>query len=346
MAYMRMPALLKKLILIAVILPALLSLGGCPCGFSCSSDSDRDDTTPASLTLGFSDASLEDLKQVVIEVDSITFRRSGVDDVVVDSFTIDDLGLVDADTFQIDLLEYRGRNQLLVIDDLELDTGTYTSILLTLLEDDLNFSYVEEVDGTLKVINGPAGGLALPGMLLSSGAEGFTVEFGLAQSLQYQDSADTYLLAADGIRVIDTADAASVSGRIDSGLFDLETPCDEKADPESGNRVYLYEGASLGESQLADIYTSGNTNTLPDGTVAPFAVATLVENTLTGSWEYAFGYLPAGDYTLAFTCDAADDDPVDYDAIVIPLPAAQSYQINLSTGERATCDLAEGASCS
>ena len=342
-----MHKLLKKLILIFLILPALLSLGGCPCGFNCGSDSDDDsnDTSPASLTLGFSDASLEDLKQVVIEVDSITFKRSGVDDVVVDTFTIDELSLVDSDTFQIDLLEYRGRNQLLVIEDLELDIGTYTEILLTILEDDLNFSFAEEADGTLKEINGPAGGLALPGMLLSSDAQAFTVEFGLAQSLQYQDAADTYLLATDGVRVIGTADAASLSGRVDSSLFDSETPCDEKADPESGNRVYIYAGASLSDSQLADVYTTGNANTLPDDAIAPFAVATLVENVLTGSWEYAFGYLPAGDYTLAFACDAADDDPVDYDGIVIPLPAAQTYQINLSTGEQASCDLAEGASC-
>ena len=62
------------------------SIGGCGCGFDCNNGDNNDE--PAKLSLGFSDSAPEDLKQVVIEVDSITFRRSGAQDVVVDSFTI------------------------------------------------------------------------------------------------------------------------------------------------------------------------------------------------------------------------------------------------------------------
>ncbi len=95
-------------------------LGGCSCGFDCNNEDSQGTTV---LSLGFSDALPEDLKQVVLEVDSIAFRRTGADDVVVDSFTIPALGLVSADTFQVDLLLYRGRNQLEVITDLELQVG-------------------------------------------------------------------------------------------------------------------------------------------------------------------------------------------------------------------------------
>ena len=44
---------------------------------------------------------------------------------------------------------------------------------------------------------------------------------------------------------------------------------------------------------------------MPSDVVAPFAVASLVQNALTANWEYVFGFLPAGDYTLAFACNTA-----------------------------------------
>ncbi|MEH6583706.1 MAG: DUF4382 domain-containing protein [Halioglobus sp.] len=334
----------KKSLLLVLLLPVLLSLGGCPCGFDCSSDSDNDNS-PASLSLGFSDASVEDLTQVVIEVDSISFRRSGEDDVVVDTFTIPDLDLVDADTFQIDLLEYRGRQQLLVIENLELPVGTYSSVRLTLVDGDLNFSFVEESGGEVKVLNGPASELILPGMALGSGDEHFTVEFSLAQAMRYITGSDTYLLSSEGVRVQDNATSASLTGRVESDLFDLGETCDAKTDPLVGNRVYLYEGTALPEGSLSDVHTSNSGNAVPDEVVAPFAVAALVENTLTGSWEYALGFLPAGDYTLALACDAGDDHPIDYDGTVVPLPTGQLYEIKLSSLEQANCDLAESASC-
>jgi hypothetical protein len=182
--------------------------------------------------------------------------------------------------------------------------------------------------------------------LLNEATEQHTVEFSLAQSLRYRSSSDDYLLSEDGIRIVDTADAAGLSGLVDTALFDTAAPCDAKTDPLSGNRIYIYQGIGLAGS-LSDVHTSASANEVPEGAIAPYAVATLLENSLTGNWEYAFGYLPAGDYTLAFSCDAADDDPVDYDAITVPLPDQQRYEISLSTGERATCnlDLDDGAAC-
>jgi hypothetical protein len=327
----------------AVLLLALLTtLGGCGCGFDCNSD---DDKGPASLTLGFSDESLDALKQVVIEVDSISFRRSGVADVVVDSFTIDALGLEDAASFQINLLDYIGRNRLLVIEDLELEAATYSSVLVTLLDGDVNLSYVQESDDDLQPLNQQGTGLSLPGFTLSSGAEDYTIEFSLAQSLRYQTASEDYLLTTEGIRVEDTDAAASLSGRIDTSLFDTVSPCDAKADPLAGNRVYLYGDIGLSDAQLVDVYTDGSSNTPPGIAQAPFAVATLFEEAATATWQYVFGYLPAGAYTLAFSCDAAEDDPVDFDGISVPLPADQTYEIELEAGESAICDLAASASC-
>ncbi len=195
---------LKLLLPSLLLLLPLIHLGGCSCGFDCNSNNKSND--PALLTLGFSDSIPEDLKQVVIEVDSITFRRTGAKDVVVDSFTIKEQGLVDAPTFQIDLLKYRGVAQLKVIEDLQLETGSYSEVSIAILNDGINSSYVQEANDSLKPITVSGGKLTLPGVQLSSGKQTFTVEFSLAQALQLQAATDKYLLATNGIRLENNSD--------------------------------------------------------------------------------------------------------------------------------------------
>lgn len=331
---------LASLALAALFLPAL---GGCSCGFDCNND--RSDDKPSFLSLGFSDESLEELKQVVIEVDRITLRRTGAEDVVVDTFTIDELDLVEAESFQMDLLDYRGLNQLLIVENLELQAASYSQLSISILGSDINRSYVQESDDSLKPITVSDGVLTLPGPSLSSGDQLFTVEFGLAQALQFQQSADNYLLTTTGVRVMDNASSASLSGRVDNTLFDTVESCSAKTDPEAGNRIYLYNDSNLTPDELADVFTSASTDPIPEDKRAPYAVASMAEDVLTGSWQYSFGYIAAGDYTLAFSCDAVDDDPINYDGITIPLPEDQLYNIQLSEAERAICDLAQDADC-
>jgi hypothetical protein len=328
---------------IALIAAFLLPISGCGgCGFSCNDD----DGVPALLTLGFSDSLPEDLKQVVIEVDAIIFQRIGAEDVVIDTFTIKEQGLSEADTFQVDLLAYRGVNQLIVIKDLELDTGTYSDVRINILTNDVNHSYVQEADDSLKKITVSGGQLKLPGLRLSSGSQAFTVEFSLAQALQHQSGSDQYLLATNGIRVENNKTDATLSGQIDSALFNGVSPCDQKADPQKGNRLYLYNGkVGQKKERLADVFTSGSITTPPADALAPFAVASLENNALTGNWDYSFGYLPAGDYTLAFACDTEKDNSVEYNGLIIPLPEGQVYELTLSASEKAQCNLAAGASC-
>ncbi len=325
-----------------LLLAGSVFLGGCSCGFDCNNEDSRGTTT---LSLGFSDALPEDLKQVVIEVDSITFRRTGVEDVTVDTFTIPALGLTAVDTFQVNLLQYRGRNQLVVITDLELESGTYSQLQIGVLGGDVNRSYVQQADDTLRELTVSGGVLTLAGPTLARGEQAYTVEFSLAQSLQEDLPGERYLMSAEGIRVENNATAASLSGRVDSSLFDAVSPCAEKTDPTEGNRLYIYEGRPASASRLGDVYTSGSSSTVPSDVVAPFAVASLVQNALTANWEYVFGFLPAGDYTLAFACNTAEDDSVNFDDLVIPQPEGQVYPVTLTAGATEVCDVTASGSC-
>lgn len=323
----------------------IIALPGCGCGFDCN-NSDNNDQSPTLFSLGFSDEALEQLKQVVIEVDSITLKRSGAEDVVIDDFTIDELGLVAADSFQVDLLQYQGLNQLLVIDSLELSANTFTEVQISVLANGINSSYVQESDDTLKPITVATGGLVLPGPTLTAGSQLYTAAFSLAQALKYQAESDDYELSTEGIRLIDNAVAASISGRVDSALFDSVTPCDEKTDPQAGNRIYIYRDNNLPTDQLADVFTTASTTEIPENALAPYAVASLQQDVLTGGWQYAVGFLPADNYTLAFACNTEGDDPVNFDGFVIPQPDTQIYELEASAGEQAVCDLADAATCS
>ncbi len=335
---------LTSLLPALLLLFSLVSLGGCGCGFDCnSSNSDTDE--PAFLTLGLSDSLPEDLKEVVIKVDSITLRRTGTEKILITNFTVPAQGLVDAPSFQVDLLKYRGVEQLKVIQDLKLTAGTYSEVSIGIIADDPESSYVLDANDKRKPITVADGTLTLPGVKLLSGNQAFTIEFGLAQALQFQPTSDRYLLATDGIRIENNQTGATLSGTVDSTLFDGELPCREKNPPTAGNRIYLYKGGDLTSNRLADVFTTASVTARPTNALAPFAVASLVENSDTRDWEYAFGYLPAGDYTLAFACDTVDDQAVEYNGLVIPLPENQVYEIELSKGEESICNLTPGASC-
>ncbi len=325
-----------------LLLASTAFLGACSCGFDCNNEDSRGTTT---LSLGFSDALPEDLKQVVIEVDSITFRRTGVEDVLVDRFTIPALDLTSVDTFQVNLLQYRGRNQLVVVTDLELESATYSQVLIRVIGSDVNRSYVQQADDTLRELTVPGGVLTLPGPALARGEQDYTVEFSLAQSLQGEASGELYLMTTEGVRLENNATAASLSGRVDSSLFDTVSPCSEKLEPTEGNRLYLYEGRPESARRLGDVYTSNSGTTVPADAVAPFAVASLVQNSLTANWEYVFGFLPAGDYTLAFACNTAADDSINFDGLVVPQPDNQVYPVTLAAGAAVVCDVTDSGSC-
>ena len=332
-----------SLLAASLLVLSLLSLPGCGCGFDCNSGNDNDG--PAILDLGFVDESLEQLKQVVIEVDRLTLRRAG-EVVVVDTFTIDELGLEAAETFQMDLLQYRGRNQLQVFRDLEVASGTWSELEVAVLDGDVNRSFVQESDDRVVPLNIEGTALSVSGPVLAAGDQAYTLVFGLAQALRARTERDDYLLTTDGIRLLNSRTAASLSGRIDSTLFDSVAPCDAKPDPEQGNRIYLYRVANSTADTLADVHTDASSTPPPDGATAPFSVAALAREPLTGNWQYAFGFLPPDTYTLAFSCDAGDDDPVEFDSIDIPLPEDQLHEIDLDTGEQAVCDLEAGSLCS
>lgn len=296
----------------------------------------------APVTIAVSDAAVGDLDAVVITIDRITLNRPG-HDIVIDSFP-DDEGGEDTDTITVDLLELRGTDYKVIVDAMDLEVGRYQNIRLSIIDEDVDRSYVDETGGGRKPIKVPSNELKLGGFEVGSGGPHvFVLEFPLTKAMTYNPGPDRYILKPRGVRVVDVEEAALISGRVDPGLFDGDAPCDLKPDGTSGNVVYLYTGHDLDLDALGDMFDPDLDPDAADNLIEPYTSELVAED---GS--YLIAYLPAIDYTLAFSCDAEDDDPDVDDGIVIPTPMDQWVEISLAPGEEKVCDLpvaTEGDEC-
>lgn len=340
---------MKKICNISALL-ALLSLSilltsGCTCGFDCSSD-DEDSASPTALTLLFSDSLPEELKEVVLSVDRIELVRDTGETIDVDTFSIASLNADNADNFEIDLLTINGETPLVVFEALTLTPDFYDEINIHINTANPDLSYVKDSQDRMSPLTVAGDVLSLSGRQFNTGALELVIEFGLAQALHFVSEEVGYRLTTDGLRLENTATTVNLRGTIDSELLDTTTDCDDKTDPLSFNRVYIYEG-SVDSTALADVFSSDSDTVAPNAATAPFAVASLQPSTQADTpLSYFFSYLPKGDYTLAFACNAEDDDPTHYDGITIAEPSDQVYLLSLPTsGETYECNLSTELDC-
>jgi len=106
--------------------------------------------------------------------------------------------------------------------------------------------------------------------------------------------------------------------------------------------MYLYESDAIGENTLADEFDADNAvNELPENLIAPYASDTITFNTETETYHYSFSHVEQGNYTLAFSCSAVADDPVEYDSLLIPNPPLQFHTIEIVSGEEIVQDFTE-----
>jgi len=296
----------------------------------------------APVSIAVSDAAVGDLDAVVITIDRITLNRPG-EDVVIDSFP-DDAGGEDTDTITVDLLKLQGTDYKIIVEEIDLNVGKYQNVRLSIIDDDIDLSYVDETGGGRKPIKVPSGELKLGGFQVNAGGPHvFVLEFPLTQAMTYNPGPDRYILKPRGVRIVDLERAALIEGIVDSSLFDGEEACALKPDATLGNVVYLYKGHDLDRVALGDVF---------DPDLDPVAANTLIEpytsENVAEDGSYLIAYLPADDYTLAFSCDAEDDDPDVNDGIVIPLPMDQWVEISLAPGDEKMCNFpvaTEGEEC-
>ena len=288
------------------------------------------------------------MSEVVITIDGIELRRKDGDDcddipdsddcAYIDQFTLD--GAV-VDTVQVDLLKLQGSDNQIIVEGIELEAGEYDQLRLSIIDEDTNYSWVkEEASGdTLKLLKVPSDELKLGGFVVESGGvQVFIIEFNLHKAMTYNPSPERYILKPRGVRIVEVESAASIAGTVSDELFvgNTTSPCASKMTHTAGNVIYLYRGHGLAVANLADNFDRDVDKRVPDTdtAIAPFASETVAAD---GSYEIA--YLPSGQYTLAFTCEAEKDDADLLNYIPVPSPATEIIELNLAAGETRECNL-------
>jgi hypothetical protein len=322
----------------------LLVLAACGGGGSGGGSDGGGATAPGTVSFGLSDAPIDDLSKVVITIDGIELKPKNGDD-CDDDLESDDCAYIDhftengelTGTIQVDLMTLQGSDNQIIVEEIELDAGEYSQLRLSVIDEDINYSYVEETTGDIKELKVPSDGLKLGGFTVeSAGVQVFVLEFDLRKAMTANGKPGEYfryILKPKGVRVVEVETAASISGTVDTSLFDSNVPCDSKVEPTAGNIIYIYKGQGLVKENLADNFDSTD-QSAPIDAIAPYTSQSAADD---GS--YGIAYLPAGDYTLAFSCEAEDDNPGLYDGIVIPSPEAEIVELTLSEGESKTCNL-------
>ncbi len=320
----------KSLMVYKSLMVAAATISLAACGGSSSNDTAQvSSTTRVPVNFGLSDAPVEALTAVAVTVDTMVLTKEGGEEVVIDEFYNELDPGTPLSQIQINLLDFQGSDYSLIAQDLMLDVGTYERLTLEILDEDVTLSYAEEVDGNIKPIKVPSDTLKLGGFTVADeGVQTFIVEFDLRQAMTYNPGPERYILKPRGVSVVEAAASVSVSGTVDLAYFNALEPCASKMEANVGNVLYFYQGAGLDASLLSDqmdpsLGSNGITNEF-----APYASVGLND---VGGYEVA--YLPAGDYTLAFSCVAENDDPDLYDNLAIPAPEGALIEVSLNPGD-------------
>lgn len=291
-------------------LAALLTLAVSACGGGGGGGGDSVVVVDTgTLNLAITDAPVDSARQVLVQFTGVSVQAAGGGTTAFalagNSQTCQDLldgvppALPDPNepvVRCIDLLALQGSATNLLLDDEELPAGDYSWMRLDVqAERGVMDSIIVLDDGSeesLWVPSGSQSGLKLntPFRITADREHNLVIDFDLRKSVtDPQGSFPDYILRPS-LRLIDLGASGSIAGTVDAALLTTDN-CTADA-----YAVYVYEGA------LAEVGDEGSA-------FPPLASAAVVLDGDLGLWRYEVGFLPAGDYTVAFTCEAANDDP-------------------------------------
>lgn len=189
---------------------------------------------------------------------------------------------------RVDLLElWNRREPLRLFTDEELPAGQYTGVRL-LFDDDVDRNLVATPAGDFPVVLAEGDFAAIDFTVEEdeNSEKALTLMLDLRQSLRFDEALEEYTLAAE-LRAVRTEDAARIEGAVTFS-------CPTGTSLSTGGAVYAFQGQDVQPDDL-------------DGVTPEPLATTRVVDTLLVRPRYELQFLPAGDYTLALTCQGDED---------------------------------------
>jgi hypothetical protein len=263
--------------LIPVLVLSLLALSGC-----------GGDSGSGRLNLDITDAPADGASSIVVEFTGVSAQpETGA--AIRYSFR---------QPVQIDLAELQSGVSASLLQNLPLPAGHYKSLTLEVsATPGAKDSYVVDATGKHGLVLAGSG-VTVPGGFDVQGGMGttFIIDFDMRRAVLPPAGASSDFRLISALRMLDERVAGNIIGTVPAG-FSAASGCTPV--------VYVYAG----EVTPRDLDASAPVATQPV-TETPVKL-----DTDFGPYRFTAAYLPAGVYTLAFTCDAANDDPSKPDAV-------------------------------
>ncbi|RFA24739.1 hypothetical protein CAI21_20530 [Alkalilimnicola ehrlichii] len=262
----------------SIILPAA-AFGMAALLSACDGDSNGSDT--GTLSLAVTDAPVDSARAVYVDFTGVTLQPASGQRIEFDF----------EDARRIDLLELQGGVSKALLDGETVPAGAYSWMRLKLADTP---GYIELDTGDTYPLWVPSG--AQTGLKLQrgftvpvNGHADFTIDFDLRKSvLNPGNGSDDYRLRPT-LRLVDNTEVGAIAGEVFS-----ERLTDDSCDPENAvNVVYIFDGRDVEPTDLGS-------------EPGPLTTASVRED---GTNSYHAAFLPAGEYTVAFTCRGELDDP-------------------------------------
>jgi hypothetical protein len=282
----------------ALMVAAFVPIAGCG-----GSGSSADDATGL-LSLGISDGPIHDAQKVCITFDEIEFKGEGAPFVV---------SLDPAE--KVNLLDFQGNNAAPILFREELPAGNYQWMRLGVdavagsnggIGDtggaacDGDASYIVMNDGGVYNLYVPSGvetGLKLVSgfTVPANGSADFTAEFDLMQSITSPPGMLPDVVLRPTIRLVNNVDVGTLTGQVAVELATAES---------CAPSVYVFDdGVTPNAFETGDVAD-------PNDPVATAMVNEQTNDEAMTEYHYTVGFLLAGEYEVAFTCDGETFEPV------------------------------------
>lgn len=247
------------------------------------------DATTGSLTIDLTDAPIDDVFEVNIEITGVTVKPAGgpaIDFDYASPVTVNLLSLQDGDVFSL-------------LDDEVVEAGAYNWIELHVnaeLDGVFDSFVVESENGGMVELRVPSGSTRfVSGFTVTAGQNNsFALDWDVRRGLTNPVGQDGWKLNP-AFRIIDMTEFGSLSGQVADALA-LDASCTSDGEG-NGNSVYVFAGSDAVPDDL-------------DGTDDAVTSASVrVDGDMAGAYTYNVPFLDPGAYTVAFTCQGLDDDP-------------------------------------
>jgi hypothetical protein len=192
---------------------------------------------------------------------------------------------------RVDLFQLQGGLSELMVDSIQAQPGHYDTLSLTILADEASGQTNITLPDGIHILYLPPGVPATVNIPVdfdfASGGDLFlTVDFDLRKSIVQDPNDTTKYQLFPSMRAVENQVTGSITGSVATALVTCLEPA-----------VYVYSGdVTPTDVDIADPHH-----------VNPISTSLVGLNSTSGLYNFTAGFLPAGDYTIAFSCNAQLD---------------------------------------